>query len=385
MTEMARKGTRFLAIAAGTVVLGAAVVVATTGPAPRAEVSPAPAAAPMAVDYAVARPAPHPPEPPEPPEAPEAPEAPRARRAWLGIVLSGDGAEISSVADGSPAEEAGLKRGDRIVQINGKDVDDAGEVVEEIRSLEPGDTVKLRVERDGDERTVTATLAGRRGPGARAFHLRPGPAPFAWHGGEGQSFVFGGSRNYLGVEVHPMSSELREHFRAPRDAGLLVNRVVEDTPAAKAGLKAGDVIVEVDGEEIGRVGDISRALDDHEPGDSVDVKVMRDGSERTLKVELEERPEPRMKRRSFSVPRGDGDDNGFVIGFSEEDGENLRRAIEESMRGLHESLEALGENDDDRVIQLEIREQLRKERQKIREGARKAARQARFARHSFDI
>jgi membrane-associated protease RseP (regulator of RpoE activity) len=385
MTEMARKGTRFLAIAAGTVVLGAAVVLATTAPSPRAEVSPAPA---PTVEHAVARPAPHPPEPPEPPEAPE---PPRARRAWLGIVMSGEDTEISSVADGSPADEAGLKRGDRIVEINGKDVKDAADVVDEIRSLDPGDTVKLRIERDGSERTVTATLEGRRVAEPRVFHFRsPGAAPFAWHGGD----MVGPSRGFLGVEVHPMSDDLREYFRAPRNAGLLVNRVVEDSPAEKAGMKAGDVIVSVDGEEIERIGDISRALRDHEPGDTVDVKVVREGSERTLKVELDERSEPRTRRRSLLIPHGEGDgDDDVVIGITPEVHQEIRRAIEESMRGMHESLKALPKmlHDED-VIRLEINEEIREETRKAREvarearrAAREAARRARFVRHSFDI
>lgn len=388
MTEMARKSTKFLAFAAGAAVLAAAAVMATTGPAPRAEVSaaPAPEAAPWAVVHAVA----HPPSPPDPPEAPD---APRARRPWLGVVMSGENAEITSVAEGSPAAEAGLKKGDRIVQINDHHVENAGDVVEEIRSMDPGDTVKLRVERDGDERTLTATLAGRRGPapGARGYRFAA-PAPFAWHEGDGSGSVFmvGPSRNFLGVEVHPMSAELREYFKAPRDAGLLVNRVVEDSPAEKAGLKAGDVIVSVDGNEIGRVGDISRALNDREAGDTVDVKVLRDGSERTLKVELEERESPRMRHRSFVFPRGDGDDEEVIIGVPREAQEELHRAIEESMRTLHESLESIPRVlDDDQKIQLKIREQLRDELNRVREEARvearKSARRARYARNVFDI
>jgi len=374
MTEKARKSMSYLAVAAGPALLAAAALVATTGAAPRAEASPAPASTPLAAVAPAARPA-----TPEPPEPPDAPEPPRARRPWLGIVMNDEDTEIISVIDGSPAEQAGLKKGDRIVELNGHKVEEAGEVVEEIRSLDPGDTVKLRVERDGDERTITATLEGRRGPAAAPFarHFRT-PRPFMWHGGDGDMDVFsvGPSRNFLGVEIHPMSGDLREYFKAPRDTGLLVNRVVEDSPAEKAGLKAGDVIISVAGSEIERVGDIARALEEHKPGDTVDVKVLRDGSERTVRVELEEHPEHGMRHRSFFYS-GDDDDENVVIGFPPE----ARKALEESMKELHKSLEklpsALDEND---VIREEIRERLREESNRDRNSRR-----TRAVKTSYDI
>ena len=95
------------------------------------------------------------------------------------------------------------------MEINGHKVEEAGDVVEEIRSLDPGDTVKLRVERDGDERTVTATLEGRPGPAPFARHFRT-PRPFVWHHGDGDADVFvGGPPQLPGVEIHPMSGDLR--------------------------------------------------------------------------------------------------------------------------------------------------------------------------------
>ena len=133
------------------------------------------------------------------------------------------------------------------MEINGHKVEEAGDVVEEIRSLDPGDTVKLRVERDGDERTVTATLEGRPGPAPFARHFRT-PRPFVWHHGDGDADVFVGGPSATSWGRDP-SDERRSagYFKAPRDSGLLVNRIVEDSPADKAGLKAGDVIVSVAG------------------------------------------------------------------------------------------------------------------------------------------
>src|SRR5262249_24765939 len=124
-----------------------------------------------------------------------------------------------------------------------------------------------------------------------------------------------------------------------------------DTPAEKAGMQAGDVILSVAGEEISRIGDISQALHDHEAGDKVPVKVLRDGSQRTLDVELEERPG--MSRRSIVID--DGDDDSSILVLPPEAREEMRKALDESMRGLKESLKEL------HLQQDQMREQIRHE------------------------
>ena len=153
-----------------------------------------------------------------------------------------------------------------------------------------------------------------------------------------------------------MSDDLRAFFKAPRGTGILVNKVLKDTPAEKAGIQAGDVIVSVDGEEISRAGDIARALRDHDEGDKVPVKVLRDGSERTLEVEIADRPE--MSHRSFYFNDGDGDDdeNDLMV-LPPQTREEIHKAIEESLRGLQNSLKSL--NSEQEKIREEIRNQIR--------------------------
>src|SRR5262249_13319836 len=114
----------------------------------------------------------------------------------------------------------------------------------------------------------------------------------------------GYSRIYLGVRVQSMTEELREYFRAPRGRGVLVSGVEEDTPAGKAGLRAGDVIIAVDGKGIAERGDIGEALADKEPGDTVAVKIVRDGAEKTLNLDVAERPGPKARHGSLNVPDG---------------------------------------------------------------------------------
>lgn len=96
------------------------------------------------------------------------------------------------------------------------------------------------------------------------------------------------SRGRLGAQVITISESLRRHFAAPADAGLLVDRVLPNSPAAKAGLATGDVIVNVNGSSIAEVWDIFKALSRAKKGDKVNVKVIRNKKPRTLQVTLDD-------------------------------------------------------------------------------------------------
>ncbi len=83
-----------------------------------------------------------------------------------------------------------------------------------------------------------------------------------------------------------MTPQLRDFFGAPEDAGLLIQGVESGSAAETAGVKVGDVLVEVDGQSIDQVGDVHRALADHGDGDVVEVKLVRKKRRKTLKATL---------------------------------------------------------------------------------------------------
>ncbi len=101
-------------------------------------------------------------------------------------------------------------------------------------------------------------------------------------------FALGGGR--LGVEAIPISKEVRQLLGAPEDAGVLVNRVESDSAAAEAGVKAGDVIVEVDGQKVKDVSTLRHALADKETGQTAQLQVIRDKNRTTLTAKMRERP-----------------------------------------------------------------------------------------------
>ena len=98
----------------------------------------------------------------------------------------------------------------------------------------------------------------------------------------------------LGIEVTELNNDLREHFGAPADAGVLVARLHEDMPAAKAGLKVGDIIVAVDDTDVESTWSIRQALADHKAGDEVELRVIRDGRPLTLTSGLVETKRERV-------------------------------------------------------------------------------------------
>jgi len=122
---------------------------------------------------------------------------------------------------------------------------------------------------------------------------------------------FGGG--YIGVQPIDLTEELREHFGAPKDAGILVGKVYADEPAAKAGLKVGDIVTSVDGAKIASTRDLVRAIRRKKDGETISVAILRDRAAKTLTVAVAERkgdemqmgelgPEMRRFRREFHAP-----------------------------------------------------------------------------------
>jgi membrane-associated protease RseP (regulator of RpoE activity) len=96
------------------------------------------------------------------------------------------------------------------------------------------------------------------------------------------------SRGRLGAKVITMSEDLRRYFGSSGDLGLLVDSVLPDTPASKAGLRAGDVIVAVEGRDIAETWDIFSALSESKKGDKVKIEVLRDKKRKTLTATLDD-------------------------------------------------------------------------------------------------
>ena len=107
--------------------------------------------------------------------------------------------------------------------------------------------------------------------------------------GDEPLILLGEGRSYIGVRLLEMTPDLREHFGAPRDAGVLVGEVEADSPASKAGLRVGDILTRAGGNRIDSVRDLTRAIRRRKGGEKVELEVVRDRSEKRLGVEVAER------------------------------------------------------------------------------------------------
>jgi membrane-associated protease RseP (regulator of RpoE activity) len=93
---------------------------------------------------------------------------------------------------------------------------------------------------------------------------------------------------FLGVQIQDLSEQLSDYFKVKNSNGVLVSEVVDDSPAEKAGLKAGDIIVKIDGADIKNAGDLTMTIRQYEPKTEVSVSVVRNGKKKQLKATLGE-------------------------------------------------------------------------------------------------
>ncbi len=110
------------------------------------------------------------------------------------------------------------------------------------------------------------------------------------------------SRGWLGVLIQEVTAELAESFGLDKPRGALVGQVLENSPAQKAGLKVGDIIIAFNGQAVATNGELPPLVGRVRPGNEATVTLIRDGKELTLSVKIEELPSNLSQRRSAPEP-----------------------------------------------------------------------------------
>ncbi len=190
------------------------------------------------------------------------------------------GSVIVDVVSGSPAEEAGLQPGDIVVAVDGQELDDEQTLADLIAERKPGDEVTLEIQRPGEgSRQVILELAEHPDKeGAAYLGVRHMPFPHV---------------EVVPGEMGPFDEQERFEldklpFVAPPESlsrGLVVLRVVEDSPAEAAGLQRGDIITAVDSEPIEPPRTLSDIVAEREPGDHIVLTVHRPNEAEELEVD----------------------------------------------------------------------------------------------------
>lgn len=209
------------------------------------------------------------------------------------------GAEITTVDHDAPANKAGLKVHDVVLEMNGERVEGAEQFRRMLRETPPGHTIHLVISRDGQQQNISVELADRAKVEANAWSQHftvpePDEAPLAngltapsRNFGNGFFGVFTTSGLYIGADVDVLSTQLANYFGVTDGTGLLVKSVDENSPAATAGLKAGDIITKVNNENMASRADWMKVLHNNR-GKQVQLTVMRDKKEQKLNMQAGE-------------------------------------------------------------------------------------------------
>lgn len=195
--------------------------------------------------------------------------------------------EITRVGAGSPADQAGLKAGDVVLQYNGVRVEGIEHFSRMVRETPVGRDVKLEIFRNGAAQTVTAKIGQH--PVPQGF---PFPDGFGFPLPDGPRIFQGWRSPVLGVEAESLDGQLAQYFGVTQ--GVLVRSVMKGSAAEKAGIKAGDVLIRLDDGKVTSPADISGRLRSL-GGKSVPVTLMRDHKELTVTVAVDSEESPRRR------------------------------------------------------------------------------------------
>ena len=204
-------------------------------------------------------------------------------RGWLGVMIQDvnrdlaesfgldrpAGALVANVLDGSPAASAGLRQGDVILRFAGEEIDRSGDLPHVVGRIRPGEEVPVVLVREGERMTLRVTVGELAEPGAVAAG-----------GGGGQA-----AGGVLGLVVESLDDATRERLEV--DGGVVVAEVQEG-PAARAGIRRGDVVTRLDNEAIESVADFRAAVEGLPRGRSIPVLIVRGGVPTFLALRIPE-------------------------------------------------------------------------------------------------
>ena len=235
---------------------------------------------------------------------------------WLGVGVTEVSAEkvkelklpaergvlLGKIVPESPAAKAGLKESDVVTEINGQRVEGTEQFRRMIREIPSGRSAQLTIWRDGHSQNVNVTV-GKSVPRLTQTMVSPGTFALSMPdmpqlNGLMDLAPWAPGRTRLGIDAEDLEGDFGKYFGAPEGAGVLVRGVFDDMPAAKAGLKVGDVITSVDGETVRSIGELREKLVEKKSEKSIKLGVIRNKAPLTLSIELPKPAEPQERHNS---------------------------------------------------------------------------------------
>jgi serine protease Do len=272
------------------------------------------------------------------------------------------GVEVTMVDQDAPAGKAGLKEHDVILTMNGEPIESGAQLRRMIHETPAGRLVTLGVSRDGQSLTIKVQLGDRHkefsyiAPKAKEFHFEIPPIPAMQFEMPEMNFVVVHSSVRSGLMVENMTAQLGEFFGVKNGSGVLIRSVEKGSRAEKAGFRAGDVVVKVNGQPVRDTSDFTHAL--RSGSGPVSISVMRDKKEQNLNLELPDRK-----------------DSGEIIEESFEDSD-LDASTEVELSTLNEEIARLRPqmelvNEETRKASGEVRKTLCDQQKQLKQQAEK--------------
>lgn len=193
------------------------------------------------------------------------------------------GVEITEVEEGSPAEAAGIRKGDVLLNYNGENILGAQQFIRLVQETPVGRKVKIQLWRDGKTQTVTVTTAEAK----PLFNVPPNFIHLQFPRGmdlpDIPSPIVVWKNSIFGMECESVDSQLAQYFGVKR--GVLVRSVEKGSTADKAGMKAGDVLIAMGDRPLASAHDITSYMrSEHPTGKSIAFSVVRDHKPLTINV-----------------------------------------------------------------------------------------------------
>ncbi len=214
------------------------------------------------------------------------------------------GIQVSGVVDDSPAQEAGMQKNDIILEFDGTKLFNNDQFTKMLKMYKPGQKIKLKIYRDGDEKTLKLTLANKEDFGPKPEY-----------------------KAYIGVFLTDLSEKDYEKKGLNTNYGVLISDVIDDGPSAEAGIKWGDVMLDLEGQHVYTSDQISKMLGGMEPDQSVTIDVFRSGEYKTFTVVLGKKEIAKSylnKAGWFEMPS-----NVYVWNYKDKNGKWLGLQVEE--------------------------------------------------------
>jgi len=263
------------------------------------------------------------------------------------------GVIVKMVVPDSPADEAGIRQGDIILMIDKEKMVDADDLIYTVKKHQPGDMISVKVSRKGTEKVYEVEL-GEHEKYEKADDYYFQGLNFDPHSFS-KTYKFHDSKyadTYIGVSLQNLNEQLGEYFGVEDGKGALISEVMADSPAEKAGVKAGDVIISIDGDPVIDPADVSDAVGDKDEGDAIELIVLREKNKKRFSFEVEKSPRDFHSFGNFWVPdddediiffpkmkgmfKGDFDDDMEEYKDFRDEMEDLREELKEMQKELQE-------------------------------------------------